>query len=213
MLLYLNGAFVGFLILANILGAKLISFGDFAVLPAAVVVYICTYPITDTITEVYGKEAARKTVMAGLFTQVAALIFIYITIHLPSAPFFEFQTEFETIMGTGFRVTMASLLSFLISQNLDVTIFNKLKMKHGEKHLWVRNNVSTGVSQFVDTTIFITIAFFGTMPTTALLAMIVTQYIVKLIFAFLDTPVVYLLVKLCRREKANRHKEMMQSVS
>lgn len=201
MLLYLNGAFVGLLILSNILAVKLVSIGEWLVLPAAVIVYVFTFPITDTIAEVYGKEAARKTVFAGFITQLCALAFIYLAIQLPSAPFFENQDSFETIFSAGFRVTLASLVSYFISQNLDVTIFHKLKDRHGESKLWLRNNVSTMTSQLVDTTIFIVIAFYGTMPLSALIAMILTQYAFKWGAAALDTPLVYLLVKICRRER------------
>lgn len=200
MLLYLNGAYVGLLILSNILAVKLFSLGNWAVLPAAVIIYVFTYPITDTITEVYGKEAARKTVMAGLFTQLAAILFIYIAIQLPPAGFYEHQTEFETIFTAGFRVTAASLISFLISQNLDVSVFHKLKGKHGDKKLWIRNNASTMISQLVDTVVFIMIAFYGTVPFAALLSLIATQYAFKFAAAILDTPLVYLLVKLCRKD-------------
>ncbi|MBD8006651.1 queuosine precursor transporter [Bacillus norwichensis] len=200
MLLYLNGAFVGLMILSNILAVKLISFGNWFVLPAAVIVYVFTYPITDTITEIYGGHAARKTVMAGLITQILAILFIYIAIKLPPAPFYENQAAFETIFSAGFRVTLASLLSFFISQNLDVTVFQRLKKRHGEKKLWIRNNASTMTSQLVDTTIFVTIAFYGTMPLGALIALILTQYTFKFIVAILDTPFVYLLVKIGRKK-------------
>lgn len=201
MLLYLNGAFVGLLILSNILAVKLFSIGEWVVLPAAVIIYVFTYPILDTITEVYGKEMARKTVTAGLVTQILAVIFIFITIQLPPAPFYEFQSEYEIIFTAGFRVTIASLLSFLISQHLDVTVFHRLKKSHGEKKLWIRNNVSTMISQLVDTSIFITIAFLGTMPFSALVAMILSQYFFKFIIAILDTPLVYFLVHICKKEK------------
>ncbi|MFS0646209.1 queuosine precursor transporter [Siminovitchia sp. 179-K 8D1 HS] len=200
MLYYLNGAFVGLLILSNILAVKLVSIGNWVVLPAAVMIYIFTYPITDTITEVYGKEAAKKTVAAGLITQVLAVFFIYAAIKLPPAPFYEKQAEFQTIFSAGFRVTIASLVSFFISQNLDVALFYKLKKRHGQKKLWIRNNVSTMASQLVDTTIFITIAFYGTMPGAALAGLILTQYSFKFVAAIFDTPLVYLLVNLCRQE-------------
>ncbi|AIY04141.1 hypothetical protein Plano_0176 [Planococcus sp. PAMC 21323] len=201
MLLYLNGAFVGLLILSNILAVKLFSIGEWAVLPAAVIVYVFTFPITDTIAEVYGKKAARQTVTAGFVTQLCALAFIFFAIHLPAAPFFANQESFETIFSAGFRVTLASLISYFISQNLDVSIFHKLKNKHGNSRLWLRNNASTMASQLVDTSLFITIAFYGTMPTSVLLGMILTQYIFKWIVAVADTPIVYLLVKLCRRQQ------------
>ncbi|MGI2328579.1 queuosine precursor transporter [Planococcus sp. YIM B11945] len=206
MLLYLNGAFVGLLILSNILSVKLFSIGEWAVLPAAVIVYIFTFPITDTIAEVYGKEAARKTVLSGFITQIFALVFIYCAIHLPSAPFFSEQESFETIFSAGFRVTLASLVSYFVSQNLDVSIFHKLKERHGESKLWFRKNASTMVSQFVDTALFITIAFYGTMPLGALVAMIFTQYAFKWLAAAADTPLVYLLVAFCRRsQKSGKH--------
>ncbi|WP_342528336.1 queuosine precursor transporter [Chryseomicrobium sp. FSL W7-1435] len=191
MLLYLNGLFVGLLILANIVAVKLFSIGEFAILPAAVVIYIFTYPIIDVIVEVYGKEQAKQTVRAGLVTQVAALLFIAITVALPSASFWDGQASFETILNGSMRIIIASLISYFISQNLDVFVFDKLKKKHGNKKLWLRNNASTMASQLVDTTIFITIAFAGTVPFAVLLGMIATQYVVKFFASIATTPLVY----------------------
>jgi uncharacterized integral membrane protein (TIGR00697 family) len=202
LLLYLNAAFAGLLILSNILAVKLFSIGSWAILPAAVIVYVFTYPITDIIGEVYGKEAARKTVFAGFVTQLLAAIFIFAAIHLPTAPFFGAQAEFETILSGSFRVTIASLISYLVSQNLDVFVFHKLKEKHGSKKLWIRNNLSTASSQLIDTTVFILIAFYGTMPLGALIGMVATQYIFKFIVALIDTPLVYLFVKIAKKERA-----------
>ncbi|SDJ82263.1 queuosine precursor transporter [Sediminibacillus albus] len=198
MFIYLNALFVGLLIISNILGVKLFSIGGF-VLPAAVIVYVVTYLITDVIGEVYGKDAARKTVQAGFFTQVLALVFVFIAIVLPAAPVFELQSEFETVLGGSFRVMLASLLSYIASQNLDVSIFHRLKAKHGTNKLWLRNNLSTMTSQLIDTAIFITVAFWGTVPLSILFSMIVTQYVFKLIIAAADTPIAYLLVGMGRR--------------
>ncbi|PIC63580.1 transporter [Sporosarcina sp. P13] len=196
---YLSGIFVGLLILSNILAIKLVSFGSWIVLPAAALVYVCTYPILDVLTETYGKEAARQTVFTGLIAQLLSSFFIWLAIHLPAAPFYEDQEAFQTIFSAGFRVTLASLIAYIVSQNLDVTIFHKLKEKHGEKKLWIRNNASTMASQLVDTVIFITIAFYGVMPVSALLGLIITQYIFKFVVALIDTPIVYFLVAICRK--------------
>ncbi|WP_226037225.1 queuosine precursor transporter [Aquibacillus saliphilus] len=203
MFIYLNALFVGLLIVSNILGVKLFSIGEF-MLPAAAVVYVITYLVSDVIGEVYGKEAARKTVQAGFITQVVALLFVFIAIQLPAAPVFGLQAEFETILGGSFRVMLASLAAYVVSQNLDVSIFHRLKEKHGEKKLWLRNNLSTMTSQLIDTSIFITIAFLGTVPTSVLLGMIATQYVFKFIVAVVDTPITYLLVKLAKREKGSQ---------
>ncbi|MCJ8007100.1 queuosine precursor transporter [Lederbergia wuyishanensis] len=202
MILYLNGVFVGLLILSNIVAVKLFNIGDFAILPAAVIIYIFTFPIIDTIVEIYGKKEARRTVQAGLITQILALIFITITVHLPAAPVFKDQQSFETILNGSFRVIIASLISYVVSQNLDVYIFNKLKSIHGQKKLWLRNNASTMLSQLIDTTIFITIAFYGMMPNAVLVTLIITQYIFKFFAAILTTPIVYLLVHLIRKKES-----------
>ncbi|GAB3794228.1 queuosine precursor transporter [Virgibacillus kimchii] len=201
MYIYLSAMFVGLLIISNVLAVKLISIWGF-ILPAAVIVYVVTYLITDVIGELYGKDAARKTVQAGFITQIAALIFIFIAIQLPPAPVFESQLQFEEILGGSFRVILASLLSYFASQNLDVTIFHRLKSKHGEGKLWLRNNLSTMTSQLVDTTIFITIAFWGTVPGGVLLGMIATQYVFKLLIALIDTPIAYLIVYFGRKREA-----------
>lgn len=213
MLLYLNGIFVGLLILSNIVAVKLFSIGHWAVLPAAVIIYIFTYPIVDVIVEVYGKKTGRKTVQAGLITQVLALIFIFVTIQLPAAPVFAHQPEFKTILGGSFRVIVASLVSYAVSQNLDVFVFNKLKKKHGVKKLWLRNNASTMLSQLVDTAIFISIAFIGTMPFSVLVMLIFTQYVFKFCASIVATPIVYLLVSVTRKQEAKNSVQGSSSLS
>ncbi|GGM41646.1 transporter [Paraliobacillus quinghaiensis] len=203
MFVYLNALFVGLLILSNIISVKLFSVGSF-VLPAAAIVYVVTYLITDVIGEVYGKEAAMKTVRAGFFTQVVALLFVLASIHLPAADIFGMQAEFEAILGGSFRVMLASLLAYVVSQHIDVSIFHRLKMKHGEKKLWLRNNLSTVSSQLLDTVIFIVVAFFGTVPTGVLLGMIATQYVFKFVVALVDTPITYLLVRIAKKEQVQQ---------
>jgi uncharacterized integral membrane protein (TIGR00697 family) len=137
-----------------------------------------------------------------LITQILALIFIVITIYLPAAPVFKDQVSFETILNGSFRVIIASLISYAVSQNLDVFVFNKLKNIHGQKKLWLRNNASTMLSQLIDTTIFITIAFYGTMPIAILGSLIVTQYVFKFLASIVNTPLVYVLVNLIRRQES-----------
>lgn len=197
MLFYLTALFSGLLVVSNILGVKLFAVGDF-MLPAAVIVYMATFLITDVIGEVYGKKNARRTVQAGFFTQVVVLFFIYLAIELPPAPAFTMQAEYEMILGGSFQVIVASLVSYMVSQHLDVSIFHKLKARHGTRKLWLRNNASSGVAQLADTGVFITIAFWGAVPVSAMFGMILAQYVVKMIIVLLDTPIVYLLVKIAR---------------
>ncbi|MFC9540956.1 queuosine precursor transporter [Lysinibacillus sp. NPDC056959] len=204
MLYYLNGLFVGFLILANVLAVKVFSIGEWMVLPAAAILIIFTYPLIDVICEVYGKEAGGRTVRTGLIAQVFAVFFIAIAIELPPAQAFVHQQEFETILGGSMRVIMASLIAYSVSVNLDVVIFSKFKEKHGDGKLWLRNNASTMLSQLIDTALFVTIAFFGIMPFKVLLTLFITQYIFKFLASIVATPLVYGLVYVAR--KFDKHK-------
>lgn len=191
-LMLLTGVFLSSLIIANIVSAKIVSFWGL-VIPAAVVAYPLTFLMTDVIGEIWGKEQANKTVKLGFICQLISLALIGLAILLPVAPFADNQAEFQSIMGQSFRVVGASLVAYLIAQFNDVLIFHKLKDKTNGKHKWLRNNVSTMTSQLLDTAIFITIAFIGTVPN--IWVMIASQYLIKCIYALLDTPIFYLLTK------------------
>lgn len=199
MIFYLTALFAGLLVVSNILAVKVFTVLGFD-LPAAVLVYMATFLITDVIGEVYGKKMAARAIRAGFLAQVIVLFFIYIAVEVPPAPIFEMQTEYEMILGGSFQVIIASLVSYLVSQNLDVFIFHKLKDRHGKQKLWLRNNFSALITQLADTSIFIVIAFFGTVPLKVLISMIFMQYIAKIVIVMLDTPIVYLLVGLARKQ-------------
>ena len=196
-LILLNGIFLATLLISNIVSAKIVSFWGL-VIPAAIVGYPITFLMTDVIGEIWGKEEASRTVKLGLICQLLSLALIGLAIALPVAPFADNQAEFQSIMGQSFRVVFASLTAYLISQINDVFIFHKLKEKTNGKHKWLRNNLSTMGSQLIDTAIFITIAFIGTVPN--ILTMIVSQYLVKFVYAILDTPFFYLLTREHKRE-------------
>lgn len=196
-LLLLNGIFITSLIVANILASKVVTIWDF-VLPAAVVAYPLTFLMTDVIGEIWGKEEANRAVRNGFICQVISLILISLAILLPVAPFADNQAEFQAILGQSFRVVFASMIGYLIAQCNDVFIFHKLKEKCNGKHKWLRNNVSTLLSQLLDTAVFITIAFIGIVPN--IFTMILSQYVVKAAYALIDTPFFYLLTRKQERE-------------
>ncbi|MBB5174867.1 queuosine precursor transporter [Texcoconibacillus texcoconensis] len=212
-LLLLAGLFFVALFVSNVVSVKLFDLGGI-VLTAGLITYPLTFLITDSISEVYGKQTAKKVVWIGLLTNLLMIGFFYVAIQLPPAGNFGMQAEFEMILGAVPRVVAASLTAYIVSQLFDVALFHKLKQWTQEKHLWLRNNGSTFASQLLDSTIFVVIAFYGVMPTAALVMMIISQYIVKLAIAVIDTPFVYMTVKWLRRhddkeqqpiEEANAH--------
>ncbi len=191
-LVLLNCIFVVGLIISNIVAAKVVTFG-WMVAPAAIVIYPLTFLITDVIGEMWGRDEANRTVRTGLLCQVISLVLIAAAIALPVAPFADNQAAFAGILGNTFRMVFASLVAYVAAQSWDVFLFHLLKDKTGGQHKWLRNNASTMSSQIIDTLIFITIAFWGTVPN--IWVMVVSQYVIKFCIALIDTPFFYLLTR------------------
>lgn len=190
-LLILNGIFITSLLIANVVSAKIVTFGGL-VIPAAIVAYPLTFLMTDIIGEIWGKEQANQSVKLGFVCQIISLVLIGLSILLPVAPFADNQAEFKGIMAQSFRVVAASLVAYYCSQSWDVWVFHKIREK-GTGNKWLRNNLSTMTSQIIDTAIFITIAFIGTVPN--IWVMIGSQYLIKCIYALLDTIPFYYLTR------------------
>lgn len=195
--------FIVSLVIANVITGKIIDtgltlFSEPLTIAGAIVCYPICYLITDLVGEMWGKREANKIVKYGFIGQVIATLIIVITTY---TPYIDpgMQQAYIKLLGQNWVFVIGSLSAYLISQYLDVHIFHRLKDKH-QNYKWLRNNVSTMVSQFVDTAIFITIAFglgFGWLfdNQTALLNMLIGQYLIKLAIAILDTPIFYLLTK------------------
>lgn len=195
--------FIVSLVISNVLTGKVIDtgltlFGSPVTIAGAIICYPICYLITDIVGELWGKREANKIVKYGFIGQALATAIIIITTYTPYIDA-EMQTAYVKLLGQNWVFVVGSLSAYLISQFLDVHIFHKLKEK-SHKHKWVRNNASTMLSQFVDTAIFITIAFgfgFGWIfdNQVALVNMLIGQYLIKLIIAVFDTPFFYIFTK------------------
>ena len=185
---YIIAIMASLVVVANIIAGKIVTFGPFVV-PAAVIVYASTFLITDILSEKWSKQEARKAVWAGFYANIVLVVAIVISINWPAAPFAkDFSEQFTSVLGLVPRVVLASMVAYLLSQHHDIFAFHFWKNKTGGKYLWLRNNASTVVSQAIDTVIFITIAFYGTMD---IIPLIIGQYVIKLIIAALDTVFMY----------------------
>ncbi len=188
----LIGIYTSLVVMAQIFASKLVLFGPWVV-PAAVIVYAISFLVTDALSEFYSKEEALKAVVCGFIGSILLVLGIQIVIVWPAPTFWGNQEALIAVLGSTWRIVLGSLTSYIFSQNWDVFAFHFIRNKTNGKHLWLRNNLSTMTSQFIDTIIFITIAFWGTVPSGVVLNMIIGQYIVKLIIAALDTPFLYIL--------------------
>jgi uncharacterized integral membrane protein (TIGR00697 family) len=156
-------------------------------------------PILFLVTDIIGEVHGRKTSAQFVNLSTAMLVFMFamigLCIALPANPTWGLQESYATIFGSSMRMTAASIVSFFIAQHVDVLTFSAIKRLTKEKHLWIRNNASTIVSQFIDTTIFMFIAFFHmteryTVP--FIFSLIIPYWLFKVLFALLDTPLCYL---------------------
>ncbi len=170
-------AFMATLVVAaSVLANKIVIFGPFFV-PAGIIVASATFLMTDILSELWGKEVANRAVWIGFLAMISFSVAIEAAIHWPAAPFAMDRAEmFNGIIGQTPRIAIASIVAYFVSQHHDVWAFHFLKEKTNNRHLWLRNNASTIVSQLLDSVIFITIAFYGTMP---IASMIWDMWLVK----------------------------------
>lgn len=203
----LLGLFVGAIVTANLVGLKIANFGIFKA-SVGILVFPITFLITDIIEEVHGREKAKEFVLIGLITLVFASIITVLAVILPFANRSLVKEEYTKIFGTTIRIFIASITAFAFSQMHDVWAFNFWKKKTRGKFLWLRNNLSTTVSQFLDTTLFMFIAFYGISPkftVSYVFSLIIPYWLVKVLFALFDTPFCYLGVKWLKGRKERPH--------
>ena len=154
------------------------------------ILYAVLFLGTDLLSEHYGKKSALRAVWIGFYASIFFLVMTQmVRWYTPNAADFA-QSSFDTLFATTPRIVFASMVAYLVSQTLDVHLFQMIKNVTNNRFLWLRNNGSTIVSQFIDSTLFTTIAFYGVFP--AIGEIIIFTWIIKMIVALLDTPFMYL---------------------
>ncbi len=183
----LTGIFTACLIISNIIAGKTFDFFSFT-LPCGVMIFPIIYIVNDVLAEVYGYEKARRVILLGFFMNLIAVICYSITIWLPAPAFFENSQAFEIVLGSTFRILMASFAAYLVGSLVNAKMMTYLKKWDDEK-LFFRCIVSTLFGEGLDAIIFITIGFLGTMPTDALLTMIIAQALFKTVYEIIVYPI------------------------
>ncbi len=187
----LIGLYVLFVAISQITAAKIASYDlGFVVVsaPAAVLVYSVTYLFTDIVNERFGRREVHRMIFIAFVTQVAMLFFIWLATELAPAPFWENQQMWETVFTLVPRITVASWVAFLVSENLDAWVFDLFKKLTRGRHLWARNVISSVPALTIDTFIFVTLAFVGTMP---LWSLIEGQLLTKWLVGLVNVPFMY----------------------
>ena len=191
---FLFALFVASMVMVNTLGTKITT-----ILGVRVSVGIFFVPVlfltTDIIGEIFGRKEASRFVNMATIMLVLLFLMMSLCIAIKPNESWDHQEQYATVFGSSLRMTIASLISFVVAQQLDVFMFSLWGKITKGKHLWIRNNMSTIVSQLIDTTIFEFIAFWHLTPkftTGYIFSLILPYWLFKVVFALLDTPLCYL---------------------
>ncbi len=184
--------YIIYLAISQIMAAKIavfdLGFASFVV-PTAVIIFPFTFQLTDMVNEYFGRMETHRMIFIAFVTQVLMVFFIWFSNILPPASFWSLQEPWLEIFNLSIRITAASWISFLITENLDAIIFAKIKERTGKKHLWVRSVLSDAPMLALDSFIFVTLAFYGLMP---IVPLIIGQIVLKWFSGLVDTPFIYL---------------------
>jgi len=194
-------AFVAILLLSNLIGAaKLATLGGFT-FGAGILFFPLGYVIGDVLTEVYGFARARRCVWVGFGAMVFMAVMSWVVVALPPSPGWPDQAAYEAVFGSTWRIVGASLVAFWAGELANSFVMAKMKLLTQGKHLWSRTIGSTIVGQGVDSLIFYPLAFAGAWTWTQIVTVMVTNWMLKVTWEAVLTPVTYAVVNgLKRRE-------------
>ncbi len=182
--------FITALITANIIAVKLIDIGGY-ILPAAIIIFPVSYIIGDVLTEVYGYHRARRVIWLGFACNLFAVLAIWAAGMVPAAGFWDGQGAYDEILGAAPRILAASFAAYLVGEFANAYVLAKMKIATAGRMLWLRTIGSTIIGQGLDSAIFMTIAFAGILPSGALAAAVVTQWIAKTAYEAAAMPLTY----------------------
>ena len=201
--LLLASLFVTALVVCNLIANKFVTvdlgFKTFIV-SAGILPYPITFLITDLLSEIYGKKKTDQVVFVGLAASIFVLFPLWLGNQFSAIDLSPVSDEqYTAVFQNSKKVIFASMLAYLSAQFVDIRLYHFWKNLTKGKHLWIRNNFSTILSQLLDTTLVVGILFIGSLSNETILEMIRDGWLFKVICALIDTPVIYLAVYAIRR--------------
>lgn len=201
-------AFVVILLLSNVIGAEKRSFVNLPLVGpwpfgAGILFFPISYVIDDVLTEVYGYARARRAIWAGFAALAFMALMEWTVVHLPVAPGWTGQAAYERVFGSGWRIILASMAAFFVGEFLNSVVMAKMKIWSDGRNLWMRFWGSTVVGEGADSLIFYPLAFYGMAdwPASALLEVMLSQFILKISWEILLTPLTYAVVGWLKRKE------------
>ena len=201
--LFLGALFITSLVVSNLIFQKFFYWYPFDIkifdtqlfeLSVGILPYPITFLITDLISEIYGKKSANRVVVAGIFASFFSMLIIYTANAVPATSWSPVDNDlFQTVFGSTAIAVFASMMAYLLAQFIDIHIYHFWKRLTQGRHLWLRNNFSTFLSQFVDTfTVLFLLCSFGKIEWDRFTGLLLAGFIFKVLIAALDTPFLYM---------------------
>ena len=207
--LYLAALFITSLVVSNLIFQKFFYWYPFDweimgnslfELSVGILPYPITFLVTDLISEIFGKKAANRVVVAGIFASffsMGILLLAGVVPALPNSPIDD--ATFNNVFALSPIAVLASMMAYLFAQFIDIRIYHFWKNLTKGRHLWLRNNFSTFASQFIDTfTVVGLLCVFGVLPWDSFLGLLISGVVFKILVALIDTPLLYLSVNWIR---------------
>lgn len=192
--------FVSVLLISNVASTKIVDFGWFT-FDGGTLLFPLSYIFGDILTEVYGYKRSRSVIWLGFFCALVMSAVFMIVGALPAAPDWGNQAAYDAILGLTPRIVLASLFAYFCGEFSNSFILAKMKIATNGKWLWTRTIGSTVVGELVDSTLFIMIAFWGVLPGTVLLTLIVSNYIFKTAVEIVFTPITYKVISFLKKKE------------
>ena len=193
--------FVSVLLISNVASTKIVDFNWFT-FDGGTLLFPLSYIFGDILTEVYGYKRSRKVIWLGFFMALLMSLIFIIVGKLPSAPGWDNQVAYDLILGLTPRIVIASLVAYTCGEFSNSYILAKMKIWTKGKWLWTRTIGSTIIGEFIDSILFILIAFLGILPGALLLTLIISNYIFKTLVEVIFTPVTYKVVNFLKKKEA-----------
>ncbi len=195
-----TGLFVAILLISEVTSTKLVRVG-FVQTAGAFILFPISYIFSDILTEVYGYARARRVLWIGFGTVVLQALVLIAVQHMPPSPTWHNQKAYELILGFVPRISLASVLAYWAGGFANDVVLAKMKILTKGKYLWTRTIGSTVVGQAVDSFLFIGIAFYGIIPNAIVLQIALTQYVLKVLYETVATPITYFVVNKLKKKE------------
>lgn len=204
----LAGLFVMTLIVSNIASIKVVAIGPL-VFDAGTILFPLSYIVGDIVTEVYGYRKMRSLLYVGVVLLILTMMTFWVVQILPASPDWPNQVAYESmILGVVWRIVLASVTALFLGEIMNAYVMARMKVRSKGKNLWVRMISSSVVGSAIDTVVFSTVAFLGTMPFDALAQLMITVFLIKITTEVIVSPLTIKIINIVkRREKIDTYEQ------